>query len=67
MSQWLTNPTRNHEVVGSILALLSGLRINPGLRIWCCHELWCGLQMLLRSRVAVAPGVDQRLQLQLDP
>ena len=30
------------------LALLSGLRI------WCCHELWCRSQTLLRSRVAVA-------------
>ena len=30
-----TNPTRNHKVVGSILALLSGLRT---LR---CRELWC--------------------------
>ena len=25
-----------------------------GLRIWYCHELWCGLQMWLRSGVAVA-------------
>ena len=30
------------------LALLSGLRIQ------CCHELWCGLKMWLRSRVTVA-------------
>ena len=30
------------------LALLSGLRIC------CCHKLWCRLQMKLRSRVAVA-------------
>ena len=35
MAQWLTNPTRNHEVAGSIPGLVSGLRI------WCCHELWC--------------------------
>ena len=35
MAQWLTNPTRNHEVVSSILALLSGLRI------WRCLELRC--------------------------
>ena len=33
MAQWLTNPTRNHEIVGSIPALLSGLRIQ------CCREL----------------------------
>ena len=30
-----TNPTRNHEVAGSIPASLSGLRIRH------CHELWC--------------------------
>ena len=28
MVQWLRNLTRNHEVAGSILALLSGLRIQ---------------------------------------
>ena len=35
VEQWLTNPTRNHEVAVLSLALLSGLRI------WCCRELWC--------------------------
>ena len=35
VAQWLTNPTRNHEVVVRSLAPLSGLRI------WCCCELWC--------------------------
>ena len=48
MAHWLANLTGNHEVAGSILALLSGLRIQR------CHELWCRLQMWLRSRVAVA-------------
>ena len=48
MAQWLTNLTRNHEVVGSIPALLSGLRIQR------CRELWCRLQTRLESRVAVA-------------
>ena len=48
MTQWLTNPTRNHEVAGSqSLALLSGLGIR------CCSELWCRLQMWLRSHIAV--------------
>ena len=39
MDQWLTNPnlTRIHEDVGWIPTLLSGLRI------WCCHELWCNV------------------------
>ena len=45
VAQWLTNPTRNHEDVGLILASLSGLRI---LR---CHELWYRLQTWLRSRL----------------
>ena len=36
------------------LALLSGLRIQ-----YCC-ELWCRLQMLLRSVVAVSCGVGHR-------
>ena len=47
VAQWLTKPTRNHDVVGSILALLSGLRIPR------CHELWCSLQTRLRPHVAV--------------
>ena len=41
VAQWLTNPTRNHEVVGSILASINGLRIR------CCHELWGRLQTQL--------------------
>ena len=48
VAQWLTNPTRNHEVVDSTPALLSRLRIRR------CRELWCRLQTRLRSRVAVA-------------
>ena len=46
VAQWLTNLTRNHEVRS--LASLSGLAI------WRCCELWCRLQMRLRSGVAVA-------------
>ena len=40
-----TNPTRNHEVSLQSLASLSGLRSR------CCRELWCRLQMWLRSHV----------------
>ena len=37
MAQWLSNPTRNHEVVGSIPSL-------SGLRIWCrSRGLSCGV------------------------
>ena len=34
MAQWLTNPTRNHVVAGSIPGLASGLRIQS------CRGLW---------------------------
>ena len=43
-----TNPTRNHEVAGSIPGLVRGLRI------WHCHELRCRSQTGLKSGVAVA-------------
>ena len=43
VAQWLTNPTRNHEVSGSI----------PGLAQWD-KDLWCRLQMRLGSRIAGA-------------
>ena len=41
------NPTRNHEVSGSIPGLTQ-------LRIQRCHELWCRSQTQLGSGVAVA-------------
>ena len=47
MAQWLTNPTRNHRVSGSVPGL-------SGLRICCCLGLWYGLQTRLGSHVAVA-------------
>ena len=44
VAQWLTNPTRNHEVAGSV----------PALAQWVNNELWCRLQTRLGSHVAVA-------------
>ena len=43
-----TKPTSNHEVVGSSLASINGLRI---LR---CRELWCRSQRSFGSHMAVA-------------
>ena len=60
--QWLTNPTRNHEVTGSI----PGLMLS-GLRIWRCLELWYRLQTRLRSPSCCGSGVGRWLQLRLDP
>ena len=49
LTQWSTNPRTMRLQVRS-LALLSGLRIQHFL------ELWCRLQMQLESRIAVAPA-----------
>ena len=53
MAQWLTNPTRNHEVAGSVPAL-APLPLLSGLTIRRCRELWCRLQTRLGSHIAVA-------------
>ena len=47
MAQWLTNPTRNHKVAGSVPALAQWVNIRR------CRELWCRSQTWLGSRVAV--------------
>ena len=57
VAQQLTNQTSYYDDAGSI----------PGLRIQCCHVLWCRWQTWLGSGVAVNCGVGPQLQLQLDP
>ena len=47
MAQWLTNPTRNHEVEGSVPALARWVNDR------CCRELWCRSQTRLGSCIAV--------------
>ena len=50
-------PTRNHEVVGSIPGLTSGLRIRRCCELWCGSQTWLDLALLwLWCRpVTVAP------------
>ena len=48
VAQWLMNPTGVHEDTGLIPGLAHELRIQ------CCRELWCRLEMWLRSCVNVA-------------
>ena len=39
--------------LGTIRLQVRSLALLSGLRIWCCHVLWCRFQMQLRSQVAI--------------
>ena len=43
--------------LGTMRLQVRSLASLNGLRIWCYHELWCRLQMQLRSSMAVAVAV----------
>ena len=43
------------------------LALPSGLRIWCCHELWCKSQTQLRAGIAVAVVWDGSCSSDLTP
>ena len=49
---WLSGPRIQ---LGTMRLQVQSLASLRGLRIWCCRELWCRLQMWLGSCIAVDP------------
>ena len=45
---------RRQIQLGTMMLRVRTLASLSGLRIWCCHKLWCRLQMWLGSGIAVA-------------
>ena len=67
MAQWLTNPTRNPKITGSILGLAQWVKaLLSGLRILLCRELVLVTDAVWILRCCGC-GVGRWLQLGLDP